>query len=158
MALTPHFGDDGSEGAIRLPRPVLVAAAGLALAVIVLAGVASRTGVGKDAPPASVPVATRTLTFIDRESGGVGVIDAATRRTVAEVAPGTGGFVRGVLRALVRERRQSGTGAEPPFTLTRWRDGRLTLDDSATGRRLELTSFGPDNAAVFADLLARPAQ
>jgi putative photosynthetic complex assembly protein len=85
-------------------------------------------------------------------------VRVATRRTVVEVEPGTGGFIRGVLRALVRERRLSGTGAEPPFTLTRWRDGRLTLDDSATGRRLELTSFGPDNAAVFADLLARPLQ
>ena len=158
MALTPHFSDDGSEGVIRVPRPVLVAAAGLALTVIVLAGVARHTGAGKDEPPVSVPVATRTLTFIDQESGGVSVIDASTRRTVAEVAPGTGGFVRGVLRALVRERRLSGTGTAPPFTLTRWRDGRLTLDDSATGRRLELTSFGSTNAAVFDDLLTRPLQ
>jgi putative photosynthetic complex assembly protein len=155
VALTPHFSDDGSEGPLRIPRPVIAAAAGLALAVIVLAGAARRTGVGKDEAPVSVAVATRTLTFIDRESGGVGVIDAATRRTVVEVAPGTGGFVRGVLRALVRERRQRGADAGPPFTLTRWRDGRLTLDDSATGRRLELTSFGPDNEAVFDELLRR---
>lgn len=158
MPLTPHFPEDASEGRINLPRPVMLAAAAIALLVIVLAGVSRRTGVGHAGTPVSTPVATRTLTFVDRPTGGVGVVEASTRRTVAEVEPGSGGFVRGILRALVRERRANGAGMETGFTLTRWRDGRLTLDDSTTGRRLELTSFGPDNEAVFADLLMRPLQ
>jgi putative photosynthetic complex assembly protein len=103
-------------------------------------------------------VATRTLTFLDREDGGVSVVEPTTGRSVAALPPGDGGFVRGILRALVRERRMNDVGSAPPFTLTRWADGRLTLDDSATGRRLELTSFGPANEAVFDSLLRRPAQ
>jgi hypothetical protein len=33
-------------------------------------------------------------------------------------------------------------------------DGRLTLQDPATGRNLDLLAFGPTNAALFARLLA----
>ena len=32
-------------------------------------------------------------------------------------------------------------------------DGRLTLEDPTTGRRVDLESFGPTNAGVFAQLL-----
>ena len=35
-------------------------------------------------------------------------------------------------------------------------DGRLTLEDPATGRRVDLESFGPTNAAVFAQILDGP--
>jgi putative photosynthetic complex assembly protein len=157
MPLEPHFSGE-PEPRIKLPRPVLAAAAGLALSVIILAGVARRTGIGADPPPTSTRVASRSLTFVDREDGGVGILDPATGAVVDEVPPGGGGFVRGVLRALVRERRLSGgVAADSPFVLTRWRDGRLTLDDATTGRRLELTSFGTTNAAVFRALLEAPA-
>ncbi len=37
--------------------------------------------------------------------------------------------------------------ASPPFTLTRWRDGTLSLADEATGRRIDLDAFGPTQAA-----------
>ena len=67
--------------------------------------------------------------------------------------PGTNGFIRGVLRGLARDRKLQRIGTEPPFRLTRWVDGRLSLDDPATGRRIELGAFGPTNAAAFAGLL-----
>ena len=44
-----------------------------------------------------------------------------------------------------------------PFRLTRWSDGRLSLDDPATGRRIELDAFGPTNTAVFAHLMGATA-
>ena len=77
-------------------------------------------------------------------------------------------FVRGALRALARERRadvgdntagipDAGSVTTPvehaPFRLTRYTDGRLTLDDTTTGAHLELRAFGPTNAAAFAGLL-----
>jgi putative photosynthetic complex assembly protein len=74
---------------------------------------------------------------------------------VALLAPGTNGFIRGVLRGLARERRQHNVGAEPPFRLTRWDNGHLSLEDPQTGRRIELGSFGPTNAEAFSRLLAR---
>ena len=76
---------------------------------------------------------------------------------LAVLAPGTNGFARGVLRGLARERRRSDIGMEPPFRLARWSDGRLTLEDPTTGRRIELGAFGPTNAEVFAALMLAPA-
>jgi hypothetical protein len=37
-------------------------------------------------------------------------------------------------------------------------DGKLTLEDPGTGRRVDLGSFGPTNAAVFAQIMASPAR
>jgi putative photosynthetic complex assembly protein len=66
--------------------------------------------------------------------------------------PGNG-FVRGVMRGMARDRRAHGVGMEPPFALTLWRNGTLSLTDKSTGRAIELGSFGPDNRAAFAALL-----
>jgi putative photosynthetic complex assembly protein len=66
---------------------------------------------------------------------------------------GEQGFLRGSLRALARERRMREVGSLPPFELAARADGRLTLMDTATGARLDLESFGPTNAAVFARML-----
>ena len=74
-------------------------------------------------------------------------------RLVDVLAPGTNGFVRGVLRGLVRERRADRVGPQPPFRLTRWADGRLSLDDPSTGRHVDLEVFGPTNSGAFAQIL-----
>jgi putative photosynthetic complex assembly protein len=106
-------------------------------------------------------VAERALRFDDAADGSIRVIDvrdaAADPTAVLQViAPGSGGFLRGTLRALVRERRSAGLGAETPFRLVAHTDGRLTLEDPATAQRVDLESFGPTNSAVFAQLLAGP--
>ena len=67
-----------------------------------------------------------------------------------EIAPGAEPFLRGALRALARERRSQGVGAAPPFHLQAHADGRLSLVDTGTGRRLDIESFGPAQAAAFA--------
>ena len=36
--------------------------------------------------------------------------------------------------------------ATTPFTLTRWSDGTVSLEDTTTSRRVNLDAFGPDNA------------
>ena len=51
------------------------------------------------------------------------------------------------------ERHFRGVGMTPPFTLTLWQNGTLSLVDKATGRAIELGSFGPDNRAAFAALM-----
>ncbi len=58
-----------------------------------------------------------------------------------------------MLRGLARERRARQVGTAPPFRLTRWADGRLSLDDVETGRHVDLEVFGPTNAGAFADIL-----
>jgi putative photosynthetic complex assembly protein len=102
--------------------------------------------------PDAAAVATRELRFEDRRDGSVAVIDAHSGLQVDSIN-GEAGFLRGSLRALARERMKRDLGPEQAFQLIARADGRLTLNDPATGARLDLESFGPTNAAVFARLL-----
>ncbi len=97
-------------------------------------------------------IQVRQLRFADTPDGGVLVIDFLTGNAVSKIE-GEAGFFRSSLRALVRDRKQLGLGAEQPFNLIARNDGRLTLQDSATLAQIDLESFGPTNAATFAKLL-----
>ena len=97
--------------------------------------------------------AERTLRFFDEPDGTVRVEDGASAEVLARFGVGEGGFIRATVRSLVHQRRIRGQGAEVPFTLTRWDNGGLTLYDPVTGRGVEVSSFGPDNRAVYANLL-----
>jgi putative photosynthetic complex assembly protein len=108
--------------------------------------------------PAAQAVTVLHLTFRDRSDGGVEIYDASRGNTlVTELLPGTNGFVRGVLRGLARERRRESIGPLPPFTLTHWNDGRMTLDDPETGQHVNLEVFGSSNARPFAEIFAADA-
>jgi putative photosynthetic complex assembly protein len=102
--------------------------------------------------PDSKPVVVRELLFMDRPDGSVAVIDAKTGRQVDAIV-GEAGFARGTLRGFARDRRARGIGQEVPMQLIGREDGRLTLLDPATGRVVDLESFGVVNAAVFARML-----
>ncbi len=122
--------------------------------------------VGRGMPPMVVqrgleaPAETRDLRFEDTPAGEVVVRDWATGDELLRIPMAEGGFIRGTVRALARERRQEQQGQETPFRLAAWADGQVTLDDRATGRRVDLTAFGESNAKLFAGLLAsrRPGQ
>jgi putative photosynthetic complex assembly protein len=62
--------------------------------------------------------------------------------------------VRGSLRALSRMRLMAETPEGLPYRLIRWENGSVSLSDTATGERIYLNAFGPDNAAAYAELLA----
>ncbi|WP_421839013.1 photosynthetic complex assembly protein PuhC [Novosphingobium sp.] len=135
---------------------VLVGTA-LALTALVKVGVLSREAIPAAARTEAhvAPAVVRQLTFTDRGDGAVVVRDVSTGETVRVLVDGVpgNGFVRGVMRGMARERHFRGVGMAPPFTLTLWKNGTLSLDDKATGRSIELGSFGPDNRAAFAALL-----
>jgi putative photosynthetic complex assembly protein len=134
------------------PRSLLLGAAALiGLALIGIVAVRAM-GLGTGSPPPGPAVMSRDLFFVDRADGGVDVLDGEAT-AVARLAPGTNGFLRATLRGLVRERRRNGLGAESPFRLTAHADGRLTLQDAATGRLVDLEAFGATNAGAFAALL-----
>lgn len=99
------------------------------------------------------PAVERLVHFEDAPDGSVVIRDAANSQVLARFPVAEGGFVRGSIRALARERRLEGQGREVPFRLAAWSDGQLTLDDAATGRRIDLTAFGATNAGVFSRLL-----
>jgi putative photosynthetic complex assembly protein len=134
-----------------IPRGAIVAMAALAISALLGAAAVRLSGVEVREPDAPA-AATRMLRFDDGPDGSIAVVDARTGEPV-ESFVGEQGFVRGVLRGLARERRSRGLGPEQPFELIGRADGRLTLHDPATGRLVDLESFGPTNAAVFARLL-----
>ncbi len=140
-----------SHHAEILPRTPLVAIAVLLAAALLSVATVRLSGVSVRQPDAA-PVATRHFAFEDRADGSVAVVDVDQKRVV-QVVSGEAGFLRGALRALARERGKRGIGPEAPFELVARADGRLTLLDPSTAERLDLESFGPTNAAVFARLL-----
>lgn len=143
------------------PRFALIAAAILVAGSITAAAAARYMRVnGPEATmtESATPIAARDLTFFDMEDGSVQVRDGAGVEVVFVAEPGTNGFIRGVMRGMARDRRARGIGQEPAFRLAQWPDGRLSLEDLATGKQIELGAFGGDNRAAFAQLLFPEAE
>jgi len=134
------------------PQWVLYCAGGIIAFALISVGLVRITGNGPDQRAAAATV-ERSLRFEDLPDHGVLVSDGASGEKLT-VLYGEQGFVRGVLRALSRERHSRGIGSQPPFKLVAHVDGRITLTDPATGERIDLGSFGPSNTAEFARFLA----
>lgn len=148
ISVNRHEGGDG------VPKPVLRGAALLIGFSLIACAAARLTDVGTLRMPPTSAVETLALRFEDRADGSIAVVDAGDGRSFHEVRPGTNGFIRSTLRGLARERRRAGLDASTPFALTRWSDGTVSLIDGATGRRVSLDAFGPDNVGAFAQLFA----
>ena len=133
------------------PRWFLIGAGSLIAFSLLSVGLVRITGNGPDQRAAAAAM-ERPLRFEDRPDGSIAVIDGRSGKQVTSVQ-GEQGFVRGALRALARERRARGMGAEQPFQLIARTDGGLTLFDPATNNRVDLEAFGPTNAGEFAKLL-----
>ena len=137
---------------MQISRPALVIAA--LIASVLLIGVVARLSPPGGQPPSVAPLQVADVIMQDRDDGSIDVLQAGTGRLVETVPPATNGFLRVLLAGLVRERRREDIGAPTrPFRLTRWSDGRLTLDDAATGKLIELEAFGRSNEAAFGRLL-----
>lgn len=136
-----------------LPRPVIIGAIALIALSVAAAGLGleARRTARPDAAPGVAEI--RAILFVDREDGGVEVIEAGQAAPLAVLAPGTNGFVRGALRGLVRERKRRLVGPEEPFHLVRRTDGRLVLEDRATSASIDLGAFGPSNLEPFVSLM-----
>ena len=72
--------------------------------------------------------------------------------------PGADGFVRSMIRGLMRERKAHDMALTPPFELIQHGDGALVLHDPLTQRQILLQAFGPTNAGSFARYLTAPTQ
>jgi putative photosynthetic complex assembly protein len=141
------------------PRGALIGAAALvALSVAVTAVVRLERIKAPPAPPAEagrIPTRMIDLQFADSPDGGVSIRNSATGQEVSHLAPNSNGFVRGVMRGLVRERKMRHIGSAPPFRLAQWPDRHMTLRDTATGVEIDLDAFGDINRDAFSVLLPR---
>ncbi len=136
-------------------RAPLIAAGTLVIGSLLAVSAVRFTGIGAVHEPDAAAVEVREFRFEDRPDGSIVVLDASGRQLVATVEPGTNGFLRGTMRGLARERKREGVSPELPFRMVGRADGKLTLEDPGTGRRVDVGSFGPTNAAVFAGIMAQ---
>ncbi len=137
----------------KLPALPLAALGALVLVSVLGVGAVRLAGVSAQQQADARTVASRLLRFEDGRDGSIAVRDADSGALLSTIAPGTNGFLRSAMRGLVRERKRQGLGPEQPFELLGRADGRLTLVDPGTGRRIDLEAFGPSNAEVFVRLL-----
>jgi putative photosynthetic complex assembly protein len=129
------------------------------LAALALAGWGRLTGSG-DPAAGLAPVAAERLiafrhdAFVGPGSGGpVAVVAAEDGRRLLDLPEGGEGFIRGLHRALMHERKRHGVSPEAPFRLSRRQDGRYVLEDLALNRVLALESYGHSNVEAMARLL-----
>jgi putative photosynthetic complex assembly protein len=146
-----------------VPRGALIGVAVVLLCTMAVTG-ATRLGL---IPHTADPTASRAagnvqaaqvreLHFTDRADGAVVVSDAATGETVKIVGFGQGGFFRATVRRMAKRRIAEGISAEPPFKLTLWDNGALSLSDPQTAIESEIYGFGADHTKVFAEMLQDP--
>lgn len=136
-----------------VPKAGVFAAAALALFALAAVATARLTGIGEVRVTLPAAVESRDLRFEDGKGGAVLVYDAKDGELIDTLAPGSNGFLRVVLRGLARERKLGDIGAQPPFRLTRFAKGQITLTDTATGKQIDLDAFGSSNTAAFARLM-----
>ena len=131
--------------------PVVVRWVLMGLCLLLLAVFAIRYS-GQDIRQPDAPMVwKKSLRFADGARGEIVVVDANTDQQVA-VFEGEQGFLRGTLRALVRERKKRSIGADEAFELSGHADGQMILRDPATGEAIHLASFGPSNAQIYRQL------
>ena len=136
-----------------IPKPALWGALMMILLTFTSAGAVKYFGFGKG-DGQNMAVNARDLWFEDRENGAVAVMDGADHHLVSMIEPGTNGFLRSVLRGLVKERRREDFTGPVTFRVTQWADGQLTIEDRDTHRVIELRAFGPTNSGAFSRLLS----
>jgi putative photosynthetic complex assembly protein len=136
-----------------VPRAGVFAAAALVLFALTAVTTVRLTGVGGVHVALPAAVESRDLQFEDGKNGAVLVFDATDHQLVDTLAPGSNGFVRVVMRGLARERKLGDIGAQPPFRLTRYAGGQITLTDTSTGKQIDLGAFGSSNTEAFARLM-----
>jgi putative photosynthetic complex assembly protein len=135
-----------------IPRGALVGAAILLTVTICGAAWTRWTDNTVATAPDVAAVSTLELRFADRDDGAIVVLEGGaieSPATLAVLPAGNDGFVRGVLRALARQRRLADHDGSAPLALTRWADGRLSIADPLTGAVVEINGFGSDNVRAF---------
>lgn len=135
------------------PRLPLYSAFALIAFAIAAIAFGERTGIGTVRTETGTPVDMIDLTLSQEPGDRVVVKEAASGRVIADFGPGEGGFIRGSIRGLARMRMVAEAEADAPYRLIKWNSGALTFSDTATGQRIHLNAFGPDQVAAFEKLL-----
>jgi putative photosynthetic complex assembly protein len=140
-----------------LPRPIIAGGSFLMVAAVALCAVAHATGVGVTASPAPVAVASRDLVFTETDDGLLRVAEPGPGgRELSRFEGADGGFIRAMVRGLIRNRTRYGEPAVGAFRVSRDAEGAIWLQDVATRQNVDLRAFGPTQVEAFAQFVPAP--
>lgn len=120
------------------------------LALVTYARVTDRPLVGTPDP---APVVATTQLILDGNRLGDVTVRTADGTLIADHNATEAGFISVIWRALARERQIHKVEGNPPVQIQKLANGRMALNDPASGWHVELGFFGDQNAARFEELL-----
>lgn len=138
-----------------IPKPLLYAMAGIALASLTLVSYARITDRPLEGVPEMLPVvAERALSFTRTDDGRVRVAEDGVELALM---PGrSAGFLDAYTSALARKREVTRVDPAAPVRVALFEDGRVVVIDPETDWRVDPRSFGRDSAGAFAAFLQAP--
>jgi len=141
-----------ADSTIHVPRGPLIGAALLVALVFGVAIQARMSGKTASEEPVTAVAQQREVRFEMQGDGTLSVYDVGQGREIARLASEKNGFIFGMLRGINQKRAVAHTDSTTPFRITRWQDGRMTLDDPSTGMHIAVSSFGPTQVESFQQL------
>jgi putative photosynthetic complex assembly protein len=146
------IGFRGDRDREMIPTTLLRAMFALAMASLLIVGWASFTGREPVGQPKPAEVLASTPIVL--EGGGSKAVRVLDAEGAVLADLDHGGFITVIQNGLQRERMKNGLAATLPVNLVRYANGRLAVEDPATGWSVELGNFGADNKAAFERLVA----
>jgi putative photosynthetic complex assembly protein len=145
---SPTFKNRDKE---MVPRMLLWAMFGLAMATLAITSFAVLTGREPVAQPQSAEVVREKWIVLEGLSAQA-VIVRNTDGSVLMDLP-HGGFITVIQSGIFTERRKHKVDQTLPVRIVEYANGRLVAEDPETGWSAELYAFGGDNKAAFERLL-----
>ena len=137
----------------QFPLAPLLGAAGLIVTAISFALLAHTTDIGATRMTPGAAAQSRALQLIERADGSLVIRDATQNQDLKTFPKSEDNFIRVVAHSLALQRKTANIAADAPYVLSHLEDGQNTLTDTATGRVILVSAFGPGNSNVFASLL-----
>ncbi|MFW2542919.1 photosynthetic complex assembly protein PuhC [Primorskyibacter sp. 2E107] len=138
-----------------VPRRMVRAMLVLVLTVLAVVTLARLTGQPLVATLPEGAVVIEREMVLSGDMSGAAQVHAPDGTLIADLTPEQGGFISGVYRVLLHERKKTGVAPDAPVVLLQKDTGRMEIHDPSTGWRADLMGFGADNAKAFARLLAQ---
>ncbi|GAA4227028.1 putative photosynthetic complex assembly protein [Sagittula marina] len=138
-----------------VPRMMVRAMLALVLTVLTVVTIARVTGQPLIATLPEGKIIIQREIVLSGDMSGAAQVHAPDGTLIADLSPEEGGFISGVYRVLLHERKKTGVAPDAPVLLLQKDTGRLEIHDHSTGWRADLMGFGADNAKAFARLLAQ---
>lgn len=145
---SPTFKNRDKE---MVPRTLLWAMFGLAMASLAITTFAVVTGREPVAQPAAAEVVRERWIVLEGHDAKAVTVRNTDGSVMLDLHHG--GFVTVIQNGLATERRKHKIDPLKPVRLVEYTNGRLAVEDPETGWSIELYAFGGDNKAAFERLL-----